>query len=433
MGRYRFAVLLVSLLIFAGWFSGTTPAVGAFLDKVLSFDLNANGHKITTLGTPTATGDATPKSYVDAKTWNVANGGTGNTSATAYGLLAGGTTSTSAFQSLGLGTAGQILQSAGSGALPTWQTRVLEITTPGAGTWTNPRTLSGNTFTRVVIQQTGAGGAGGGGRLSVAGTAGTGGGGGGGGAFVEWECALANLPDTVPYSVGGGGLGGGPGFSATGTAGTAGGSTTFGDTSGAIYYEALGGLGGAGGTTTSAAGAAARSSVSQIRSHTFNTCAGGSGNTVTVSQGTYTITTIAGPTGGGGGAGSGSGSAAAAGSRSGRYAQTSVIKVATEGGSAAGGAIATNGQAGSAATSGFTHWDGCGGGGGGGASAGLTAGNGGTGYRGGGGGGGGGASGVGANAGSGGNGGDGVLKFTYYLKRDLPTQRSRLDYYTLAF
>jgi hypothetical protein len=52
----------------------------------------------------------------------VANGGTGVASATAYALLAGGTTSTGAFQSLAsVGTSGQVLTSNGAGALPTFQ------------------------------------------------------------------------------------------------------------------------------------------------------------------------------------------------------------------------------------------------------------------------------------------------------------------------
>lgn len=50
----------------------------------------------------------------------VAGGGTGNTSATAFALQAGGTTSTGAHQSLTTGTSGQFLQSGGSAALPTW-------------------------------------------------------------------------------------------------------------------------------------------------------------------------------------------------------------------------------------------------------------------------------------------------------------------------
>jgi hypothetical protein len=52
----------------------------------------------------------------------VADGGTGISSATAYALLCGGTTSTGAFQSIAsVGTAGQILTSNGAGALPTFQ------------------------------------------------------------------------------------------------------------------------------------------------------------------------------------------------------------------------------------------------------------------------------------------------------------------------
>lgn len=55
----------------------------------------------------------------------VTNGGTGrNTSTTAYGLIAAGTTATGAHQTLATGTAGQVLVSGGSAALPTWQTPV---------------------------------------------------------------------------------------------------------------------------------------------------------------------------------------------------------------------------------------------------------------------------------------------------------------------
>lgn len=53
----------------------------------------------------------------------VPNGGTGLASTTAYALLAGGTTSTGALQSIAsVGTANQVLLSNGAGALPTFQT-----------------------------------------------------------------------------------------------------------------------------------------------------------------------------------------------------------------------------------------------------------------------------------------------------------------------
>ena len=52
----------------------------------------------------------------------VASGGTGATSATAYAVLCGGTTSTGAFQPVAsVGTSGQVLTSNGAGALPTFQ------------------------------------------------------------------------------------------------------------------------------------------------------------------------------------------------------------------------------------------------------------------------------------------------------------------------
>jgi len=52
----------------------------------------------------------------------VADGGTGRSSNVAYALITGGTSPTSSQQSLATGSAGSILQSNGSGALPTWVT-----------------------------------------------------------------------------------------------------------------------------------------------------------------------------------------------------------------------------------------------------------------------------------------------------------------------
>lgn len=53
----------------------------------------------------------------------VADGGTSDTSLTAYAVICGGTTGTGAIQSIaGVGTSGQILTSNGAGALPTFQT-----------------------------------------------------------------------------------------------------------------------------------------------------------------------------------------------------------------------------------------------------------------------------------------------------------------------
>lgn len=64
---------------------------------------------------------------ITSGTWNgtavdVAHGGTGDTTLTAYAVLTGGTTSTGALQQVsGLGSSGNVLTSNGAGALPTWQ------------------------------------------------------------------------------------------------------------------------------------------------------------------------------------------------------------------------------------------------------------------------------------------------------------------------
>jgi hypothetical protein len=63
------------------------------------------------------------KNLVSTGTLAVDQGGTGATSQTAYAVLAGGTTSTGAYQSVAsVGTSGQVLMSNGAGALPTFQT-----------------------------------------------------------------------------------------------------------------------------------------------------------------------------------------------------------------------------------------------------------------------------------------------------------------------
>lgn len=87
-----------------------------------------NGTSALTLLAPSATsgvplisqGAAADPAYGTAV---VAGGGTGNTTFTAYSVLCAGTTATGAFQNVsGVGTAGQVLQSNGAGALPSWAT-----------------------------------------------------------------------------------------------------------------------------------------------------------------------------------------------------------------------------------------------------------------------------------------------------------------------
>jgi hypothetical protein len=91
----------------------------------------------------------------------VAGGGTGISSATAYGVICGGTTSTAAFQPLAaLGAAGTILTSNGAGALPSFQAAGA-VAAPSATSsfsahknGTNQTGIVSNTFTLVTFGTT---------------------------------------------------------------------------------------------------------------------------------------------------------------------------------------------------------------------------------------------------------------------------------------
>jgi hypothetical protein len=91
-----------------------TPAAGVTLDSTAS-DIQPLGSRAAgSVGKAADAGHVHPAAAVSS-------GGTGQTSLTAYELLAAGTTSTGAIQQVGLGTSGQVLTSNGSGALPTFQ------------------------------------------------------------------------------------------------------------------------------------------------------------------------------------------------------------------------------------------------------------------------------------------------------------------------
>jgi len=108
---------------------------------------NATQLNITSLGT------------ITTGVWNgtaitVANGGTGNTTFTAYSVICAGTTATGAFQNVsGIGTSGQVLTSNGAGTLPTWQTGISGAVTSVTGT-TNRITSSGGTTPVIDIAAT---------------------------------------------------------------------------------------------------------------------------------------------------------------------------------------------------------------------------------------------------------------------------------------
>ena len=94
----------------------------------------------------------------------VDQGGSGRTSATAYGVLCGGTTSTGAQQSIAsVGTSGQVLTSNGAGALPTFQSIITDWvaytpTFTGFGTPTNVQIWSRRVGDTLYIRGRFAGG-----------------------------------------------------------------------------------------------------------------------------------------------------------------------------------------------------------------------------------------------------------------------------------
>lgn len=123
--------------------AGVSPTWKAFGSTAITFAGDT--------GTPFATSSVTVSGGTTGLTFNaatpnlnlggdliVANGGTGKTTFTAYSVITAGTTATGAFQNVvGVGTSGQVLTSAGAGALPTWTSLVSP-----AGPWVDQTTAS---------------------------------------------------------------------------------------------------------------------------------------------------------------------------------------------------------------------------------------------------------------------------------------------------
>lgn len=99
--------------------TGTTLSASGGTGTVTSVALTVPSH-LSVAGSPVTTSGTLAISY-SGTALPVANGGTGDTSLTAYAPVFGGTTSTGALQSGTVGTAGQVLTSNGAGALPTFQ------------------------------------------------------------------------------------------------------------------------------------------------------------------------------------------------------------------------------------------------------------------------------------------------------------------------
>lgn len=146
--------------------SGGTGQSSALVAGGVIYGASTTAAGVTSAGTsgqPLLSGGASAPSF---GTLGVAGGGTGITTTTAYGILAGGTTSTGAFQNTGAGTAGQVLTSNGAGALPTFQaaagfpvgTVMLFAQTSAPTGWTKDTTNYNNSGLRVVTGTASTGG-----------------------------------------------------------------------------------------------------------------------------------------------------------------------------------------------------------------------------------------------------------------------------------
>lgn len=103
---------------------------------------------VTTLSSLVSIGTITTGTWT-ATPITVPYGGCGQSSFTAYAVLAGGTTTTGNCQQVsGVGTSGQVLTSNGAAALPTWQA--------GGGTGTVTHTAGALTMNQIVIGNAGA-------------------------------------------------------------------------------------------------------------------------------------------------------------------------------------------------------------------------------------------------------------------------------------
>lgn len=111
----------------------------------------------TTLAANVVTSSLTSVGTIATGVWNgtavdVAHGGTGNTTFTAYSVVCAGTTATGVFQNVsGVGTSGQVLTSNGASALPTWQGAAATTTIAMLAQAVPTGTITASTLSDAII------------------------------------------------------------------------------------------------------------------------------------------------------------------------------------------------------------------------------------------------------------------------------------------
>lgn len=118
------ATLTTARAIYGNNFDGS-----AALTQIIASTFGGTGNGFTKFTGPATSEktftlpNATATILTDNAAVTVPQGGTGNTTFTAYSVICAGTTATGTFQNVsGVGTSGQVLTSNGASALPTWQT-----------------------------------------------------------------------------------------------------------------------------------------------------------------------------------------------------------------------------------------------------------------------------------------------------------------------
>jgi len=152
LGGSPSTALLAAASITAGWSGQLAISRGGLgLSSFTQYNLViGNGTSAPTLLAPSATSGVPLVSQGASAnpafgTAVVAGGGTGNTTFTAYSVICAGTTATGAFQNVvGVGTSGQVLTSAGAGALPSW------TSVGGTGTVTSVAAGTGMSFSTIT-------------------------------------------------------------------------------------------------------------------------------------------------------------------------------------------------------------------------------------------------------------------------------------------